>query len=510
MCVVPEPYGGDFTIYSSTQIPHILKIHARDRSLGLAGAPSARRRARGRWRVRLEAQRLRRRGALPRAREAAGAAGALERGPHREHAGDGARSRHDPGHRAGRRRATAASPRCACSSLADMGAYLQLVTPGIPLLGAFLYHGVYDIPAYSFSCTACSPTRRRPTRTAAPAGPRRRTRSSARSTRSPATMDVDPGRDPAPQLHPRRTSSRTRRRPASCSTAANYEPALDQRARDGRLRRAARRAARTPARRGDTQLPRHRHLVVRRDVRARAEPGARSLNYGGGGWEHATVRVLPTGHGARWSPARAPHGQGHETSLVDDRRRPARRAASTTSRCCTPTPRSRTSVSTPTARARSSVGGMALHLACARCSTRRARSPRTSSRWPRPTSSSSTASSGSGHADASRCRSRRSRSRRSPPTTCPTAWSRTSRPTRRTTRRTSRSRSACTSRSSRSTRRPAASSCVRYVAVDDCGNQINPLIVEGQMHGGIVQGVAQALWEEAVYDESGQPPHRRR
>ena len=37
--------------------------------------------------------------------------------------------------------------------LADMGAYLQLVTPGIPLLGAFLYHGVYDVPAYSFECT---------------------------------------------------------------------------------------------------------------------------------------------------------------------------------------------------------------------------------------------------------------------------------------------------------------------------------------------------------------------
>jgi carbon-monoxide dehydrogenase large subunit len=42
-----------------------------------------------------------------------------------------------------------------------------------------------------------------------------------------------------------------------------------------------------------------------------------------------------------------------------------------------------------------------------------------------------------------------------------------------------------------------------YAAVDDCGNQINPLIVEGQIHGGIVQGVAQALWEEAVYDEDG-------
>ncbi|MGH9058680.1 MAG: xanthine dehydrogenase family protein molybdopterin-binding subunit, partial [Acidimicrobiales bacterium] len=44
---------------------------------------------------------------------------------------------------------------------------------------------------------------------------------------------------------------------------------------------------------------------------------------------------------------------------------------------------------------------------------------------------------------------------------------------------------------------------VKYVAVDDCGNQINPLIVEGQVHGGIVQGVAQALWEEAVYDAQG-------
>jgi len=39
-----------------------------------------------------------------------------------------------------------------------------------------------------------------------------------------------------------------------------------------------------------------------------------------------------------------------------------------------------------------------------------------------------------------------------------------------------------------------------YVGVDDCGTQVNPMIVEGQLHGGIVQGVAQALWEEASYD----------
>jgi aerobic carbon-monoxide dehydrogenase large subunit len=44
----------------------------------------------------------------------------------------------------------------------------------------------------------------------------------------------------------------------------------------------------------------------------------------------------------------------------------------------------------------------------------------------------------------------------------------------------------------------------RYVAADDCGPQINPVIVEGQVHGGVVQGIGQALWEEAVYDDSGQ------
>jgi len=44
----------------------------------------------------------------------------------------------------------------------------------------------------------------------------------------------------------------------------------------------------------------------------------------------------------------------------------------------------------------------------------------------------------------------------------------------------------------------------RYVAVDDCGPQINPVIVEGQVQGGVVQGIGQALWEGAVYDDGGQ------
>jgi len=45
---------------------------------------------------------------------------------------------------------------------------------------------------------------------------------------------------------------------------------------------------------------------------------------------------------------------------------------------------------------------------------------------------------------------------------------------------------------------------LRYVAVDDCGKIISPLLVEGQLHGGIAQGIAQALYEEVKYDEGGQ------
>jgi carbon-monoxide dehydrogenase large subunit len=46
---------------------------------------------------------------------------------------------------------------------------------------------------------------------------------------------------------------------------------------------------------------------------------------------------------------------------------------------------------------------------------------------------------------------------------------------------------------------------LRYVAVDDCGRAVNPLIVEGQIHGGVAQGLGQALMEAVVYDSEGQP-----
>ena len=44
---------------------------------------------------------------------------------------------------------------------------------------------------------------------------------------------------------------------------------------------------------------------------------------------------------------------------------------------------------------------------------------------------------------------------------------------------------------------------LRYIGMDDCGNVINPMIVDGQLHGGITQGIGQALFEHAIYDEDG-------
>ncbi len=100
------------------------------------------------------------------------------------------------------------------------------------------------------------------------------------------------------------------------------------------------------------------------------------------------------------------------------------------------------------------------------------------------------------------------RDRARPPTCRTTTRSRRSSPasTRRrsTTRRTSPSPRAPMSPRSRSTATPASSRSSNFSACDDFGRIINPLIVEGQVHGGLVQGIGQALLEGCVYDEGGQ------
>ena len=65
------------------------------------------------------------------------------------------------------------------------------------------------------------------------------------------------------------------------------------------------------------------------------------------------------------------------------------------------------------------------------------------------------------------------------------------------------SRSAPTSASSTSTRAPAQVKVRRFIAVDDCGTRINPMIVEGQIHGGLAEGIGMALMQIIAFDEEG-------
>ena len=103
--------------------------------------------------------------------------------------------------------------------------------------------------------------------------------------------------------------------------------------------------------------------------------------------------------------------------------------------------------------------------------------------------------------DRGRDASRSARWRRT--ATCPTAWSPAWRTTPTTTRPTSPGRSPATSRPSRSTRRPACGTCCAFVAVDDCGVRINPMIVEGQIMGGLTEAYAMANMQFITFDAEG-------
>ena len=102
-----------------------------------------------------------------------------------------------------------------------------------------------------------------------------------------------------------------------------------------------------------------------------------------------------------------------------------------------------------------------------------------------------------------RARSRTSPCARTAARRCPRAWRAASTRRSSTTRRTSPTRTAPTSRSSTSTPRPPQVKVRRFIAVDDCGVRINPMIVDGQIHGGLAEGVGIALMEVITFDEEG-------
>ena len=220
--------------------------------------------------------------------------------------------------------------------LADMGAYLQLVTPGIPLLGAFLYHGVYDVPAYHFECTGVFTTCT-PTDAYRGAGRPEATYAIERAMDALARqVGVDARRDPPPQLHrPRQVPLRVDRRAdlRLRRLRAHARPGAGA----GRLRRPAGRAAAPPARRA---RPSHLGIGVATYVemcglapsRVLASLQLRRRRLGG----RHRARCCPPAR-CRWSAARRPTARA--TRPRGRRSWPTVWASTpTTSRCCTPTP----------------------------------------------------------------------------------------------------------------------------------------------------------------------------
>ncbi|MGH9185167.1 MAG: xanthine dehydrogenase family protein molybdopterin-binding subunit [Acidimicrobiales bacterium] len=497
VAVVPGPHGGDVTVYSATQIPHILrimlaattgvpehKIRVIAPSVGggfgsklnvyaeelIALAVARKLGVPARWtedRSENALATIQGRGQIQHIELAAGADGKV----------------------------TAVRVKLLC----DMGAYLQLVTPGIPLLGAFLYHGVYDIPTYSFECTSVF-TNKTPTDAYRGAGRPEATYAIERAMDALARkVGVDP--------------IEIRRRNYIASDAFPYSSAaglvFDSGAYENSLDRALELVGyeelrKEQARRREAGEKTHLGIGVSTYVEMCGLAPSRvlaSLNYAAGGWESATVRLLPTGK-VQVVTGSTPHGQGQETCwsmIVGDKFGVDPDDVEVLHSDTAVSP-----LGLDTYGSRSlAVGGVAAAMAADKVLAK-ARSIAAHQlevaeddleftggefRVKGTPSAAMTiqalafeAFSAHNLPDGMEPNLAEQVTYDPPNFTFPFG-----------------THIAVVEIDEET----GAVRWLDYAAVDDCGNQINPLIVNGQIHGGIVQGVAQALWEEAVYDEDG-------
>ncbi|OZM70108.1 carbon monoxide dehydrogenase [Amycolatopsis antarctica] len=195
--------------------------------------------------------------------------------------------------------------------LADMGAYLRLVSPGVPVLGAFMFNAIYKIPAYRFSCTNVF-TNKTPTDAYRGAG---RPEATFGIERIMDELAVELDMDPL-ALREKNWISHEEFPYTTVSTltydSGNYEAATEKAKElfdyDGlRREQAERRERRDPVQLG-IGVSTFTEMCGLAPSRVLG-----SLDYGAGGWEHASIRMLPTGKVEVVSGA-TPHGQGHETA----------------------------------------------------------------------------------------------------------------------------------------------------------------------------------------------------
>jgi carbon-monoxide dehydrogenase large subunit len=383
--------------------------------------------------------------------------------------------------------------------LADMGAYYQLVSPGIPLLGAWLYHGVYDARAYGFEATGVF-TNRTPTDAYRGAGRPEATYAVER------TMDAlarRVGKDPAEirRMNFIPPFSDAREIPSGLSfDSGNYEASFDKALAlfdyDGMRREQQRRRDANDVKQLGIGISTYIEMC---GLAPSQVLGA--LKYGAGGWDAATVRCLPTGR-VQVVTGTSPHGQGHVTSWSQIAADALGVPIEDVEVLHGDTAVSPLGMDTYGSRSLA-VGGIALHYATEKIKDKARRIAahelevaEEDLEWSK---------------GALRVRGAPDRAKTIPEIAF-SAWTAHALPEDVEPGLEATmvfdppnftfpsGAHVCAVEVDTET---GEARVTKYVAVDDCGNVINPTIVEGQVHGGVAQGIAEAMYEEAIYDEDG-------
>jgi carbon-monoxide dehydrogenase large subunit len=383
---------------------------------------------------------------------------------------------------------------------ADFGAYYQLVTPGIPLLGAFLYGGVYDVQGYFFECTGVF-TNKTPTDAYRGAGRPEATYAIER------TMDAlarRVGKDPAelrrlnlmpPFDEPREVASGLQ------FDSGNYELTFEQALRRSDYK--GMRAEQTERRqRGDTKLLGLGLSSYIEMCGLAPSQVLAALKYGAGGWDAATIRCHPTGK-VTVVTGTSPHGQGHVTSWAQIAADELGVPFEDVEVLHGDTAVSPLGMDTYGSRSLA-VGGIALWHAAQRIKEKA-----------RVIAAHELEVAGDDvefRDGAFRVRGVPERAKTIPEIAF-SAWTAHSLPPEVEPGLEATyvfdppnftfpsGTHVCIVEVDSET---GESEILKYVAVDDCGNVINPMIVDGQVQGGVAQGIGEALYEEAVYDDQGQ------
>ncbi|MFC6884345.1 MULTISPECIES: xanthine dehydrogenase family protein molybdopterin-binding subunit [Actinomadura] len=383
--------------------------------------------------------------------------------------------------------------------LADMGAYLMLVTPGIPILGAFMFNGIYKMDAYSFTCTGVFTTKT-PTDAYRGAGRPEATYAIERlMDELAAELDLDP--------------IEVRRRNWIAKEEFPYETVAGLTYDSGNYEAATERALALfeydklraeQADRNERRDPVRLGIGVSTFTEMCGIAPSRvlgSLSYGAGGWEHASVRILPSGKVEVVTGSSA-HGQGHETAwaqIAADRLGVPFEDVRVLHGDTAIAPKGMDTYGSRSL----AVGGVALYAACDKV-VDKARSIAahlleaaeqdlefTGGRF----GVRGVAGEGATLQEVALAAFAAhdlpdglEPSLDSDATFDPDNFS------------FPHGTHLCAAEVDTETGMVRLRS---YVAVDDVGKVVNPLIVEGQVHGGLAQGIAQALYEEAVYDAEG-------